>query len=124
MGFDVRSLAPEYPVIEARYSGRVDRADLEVAFTRCLTLAIEQDTWRMLADFTDLIWTPTITDVLELVEAVSSLGVTDRYQEAHVRPTDVTAATSVGLWRMAGVNRGLDIREFRERPAAIDWLSS
>jgi hypothetical protein len=97
MGFDVRSLAPEHPIIEARYSGRVDREDIEEAFTVCLTLALEHDTWLMLADCTDMVWTPKITDLFDLVEALSTLGVTERYREALVRPSDVTAATSVGF---------------------------
>lgn len=124
MTVTVRSLAPELPVVEARFEGRVDRADVERAFTECLMIGLELDTWCMLADCSEMMWTPPITDLKDLVDALAAMGVTDRFKEALVRPRDVTAATSVGFWEVAGANRGLAIRMFRTRDEAIAWLVS
>ena len=88
------SLLPDHPVVEVRYFGQVTAADLTEAFT----------------------------DLNDLVDALSALGMTERFREAVVRPTDVTAAVSVGFWETAGVNRGPAIRTFRTRSEALDWL--
>ncbi len=124
MGHQVGNLLPDHSVIEVRYFGHVTAADLTEAFTECLAVAMELDTWLLLADCTELAWTPTITDLKDLVDALSALGVTDRFREAVVRPSDVTAAVSVGFWETAGVNRGLAIRAFRTRTEALDWLEA
>ena len=122
MSVTVRSLAPELPVVEARFEGRVDREDVEQAFADSLMRALELDTWNLLADCSDMIWTPAITDLKDLVDALAAMGVTDRFREALIRPHDVTAATSVGFWEVAGANRGLAIKMFRTREEAIAWL--
>ena len=122
MGATVRTLAPDLPVIEARFFGANTREEMEQAFAQCLTLGLESDTWLLLADCSDLIHTAAIADLKDLVQALADLGVADRFREALVRPTDVTAAVAVGFWEAAGVNRGLDVRMFRERGDALAWL--
>jgi hypothetical protein len=122
MGHQVANLLPDHPVVEVRYFGHVTAADLTEAFTECVVKAMELDTWLLLADCTDLAWAPTITDLKDLVDALSALGMTERFREAVVRPTDITAAVSVGFWETAGVNRGLAIRTFRTRTEALGWL--
>lgn len=124
MGYQVGTLVPEHSIVEARFFGNVTTTDVTGAFTECILMAMQLDTWNVLADCTELVWTPTITDLKDLVDALSDLGVTDRFREALVRPTDVTAAVSVGFWETAGVNRGLDIQGFRARADAIDWLEA
>jgi len=124
MGATVRSLAPEYAVIEARFFGVNTREEIEQAFAECLGTALELDTWLLLADCTDLAFAPHISDLKDLVDALAALGVTDRFREALVRPTDVTAAVSVGFWATAGTNRGLAMEMFRDRDEAIAWLLS
>ncbi len=120
----VNSLLPEYPIVEARYAGHVSKQDVDDAMAACAAVAIEHDTWNVLADCTDLVWTPTVTDLFELVKFLADMGVSDRFREAVVRPTDATAAASVGFWETAGVNRGLNIRTFHDRESAIAWLAS
>jgi hypothetical protein len=124
MGATVRSLLPEFPIVEARYSGHVSKQDVDDSFGACAALAIEQKQWNVLGDCTDLVWTPTVTDLFELVRFLTDIGVSERFREALVRPTDPIAAASVGFWETAGVNRGLNIRTFPDRESAIAWLTS
>lgn len=124
MGHLVGNLLPENAVVEARFFGHVTASDVTEAFTECIVMALQLDTWLLLADCSELVWTPTIADLKELVDALSALGVTERFREALVRPTDVTAAVSVGFWQTAGANRGLAIQAFRAREDAIAWLES
>jgi hypothetical protein len=83
---------------------------------------MEQEVWSVLADCSQVVRTPTITDLKDLVDALSDLGVQDVFREAVVRPIDVMAATSIAYWETAGVNRGLAIRTFRTREDALAWL--
>ena len=122
MGATVRSLAPEHDVVEARFYGVNTREEIEQAFAECLALALEIDTWLLLADCTDLAYAPPISDLKDLVDALATLGVTERFREALVRPLDVTAAVSVGFWATAGTNRGLVMELFRDRGEALAWL--
>lgn len=124
MGADVRDLAPEYPVVEARFFGRVTVDDLTRAYGECLTIALETDRWLLLADCTDLLWSAPMSDLKELMDGVASLGVSDRFREALIAPSDVTAGVYVNFWETAGVNRGLDVRTFRTRDEALAWLAS
>lgn len=124
MGYHVGSLLKEHPIVEARYFGHLTATELTEASTECVVTCMQLDTWRLLADCTDLAWTPTITDLKDLVDALSALGVAERFREALVQPTDVTAAVSVGFWETAGANRDLAIRSFRTRAEAIEWLES
>lgn len=122
MGCTVRSLAPDHAIVEARFFGSNSRAEIEQAFAECLALALETDTWSLLADCSDLVYAAPISDLKDLVDALAALGVTDRFREALVQPTDVTAAVSVGFWEVAGKNRGLAMEMFRTRADAIAWL--
>jgi hypothetical protein len=124
MGHQVGNLLPEHAVVEARFFGHVTSADVTEAFTECVLMSMQTDIWLVLADCTDLVWSPTITDLKDLVDALGALGVTERFREALVQPTDVTAAVSVGFWETAGVNRGLAMQSFRSREDAIAWLES
>lgn len=124
MGSSVRSLAPEHAVIEARFFGRVTHEDLDDAFGTCLEFALAQDVWHLMADCSDLVWSVEMSDLKEFVEGLSALGVKDRFREALVQPTDLTARVYVNFWETAGVNRGLDMRTFRTRDEALVWLDS
>jgi hypothetical protein len=124
MGATVRSLLPDYPIVEATYSGHVSKQDVDDAFGACAALGIEHDIWNLLGDCTDMVWTPTVTDLFELVQFLADMGVSERFREALVRPTDAAAVASVGFWETAGVNRGLNIRTFHDRESAIAWLAS
>ena len=124
MGSDVRSLQPDHPIVEVRYYGRNTREEMERSFAECLALGMQTDTWLLLADCSELSTSAAIPDLKDLVDALAALGVTDRFREALVRPTDVTAAVGVDFWEAAGVNRGLAVKAFRDRDEAIAWLTS
>ena len=95
MGFTVQSLSPAHPIVEARFYGTTSAAEVQQGFADCLALALQNDHWPVRAD---------------------------RFREALVQPTDVTAAVSVGFWEVAGINRGLAMKVFRDRDDAIAWL--
>jgi hypothetical protein len=68
--------------------------------------------------------TPPPSEVVRFAEELSQRGLPRRYRQAVVRPTDTIAATWIDLYATAAVNRGIAVRVFRDRAAAIDWLES
>jgi hypothetical protein len=124
VGAEVRSLEPQLPVVEARFYGGNTRDEMAGAMLECLAIAQDRDMWLLLTDCTDLIKAPTLADIKELIDAVPLMGLDPSFREALVRPTDVTAAVAVDYWAKAGTNRGLAMEVFRDRDAALAWLTS
>ena len=52
-----------------------------------------------------------------------SLGVPSDWRQAVVKPHDLTAAVTIGLWEAAGNNRGMNIKVFPDRDSALEWLT-
>ncbi len=123
MGASKPSLMTDHPIIEAMFHGRVTKEAADEAVHDILLLAGQMDVWSVLTDCTDLVWTPPITNLSPLADALNDLGVADRFRQALIKPQDVTAAVAVGFWETLGANRGLAIRVFRDRDEAITWLT-
>lgn len=121
MGVVVR-LLPDVPIVEMVTSGYFSAEEGAEAMAEGITLSIESDVWNVLADFTAMTHTALPADIIALAEALRELGVADRFREAVVRPTDVVAAVWVDLWEKAAANRGIAVRSFRDREAAVSWL--
>ncbi len=124
MGASIPALMPDHPIIEAQFHGRVTKDAADEAVHEILVMAGQLDVWNVLTDCSDLLWTPPITNLSPLANALNDLGVADRFRQALIKPQDVTAAVAVGFWETLGANRGLAIRVFRDRDEAIAWLTS
>lgn len=115
-------LMPDAPIVEMVTSGYFSAEEGADAMGQGMTLSIEHDVWNVLADFTAMTHTALPADIIGLAEALKELGVSERFREAVVRPSDVTAAVWVDLWEKAAMNRGIAVRSFRDRESAIAWL--
>ena len=124
MGASVPAVMPDYPIIEAQFFGRVTKEAADEAVHEILLMAAQLDVWNVLTDCSELLWTPPITNLSPLADALNGLGVADRFRQALIKPQDVTAAVAVGFWETLGANRGLAIRVFRDRAEAITWLTA
>jgi hypothetical protein len=122
MGAVVRCLLPEMPIVEMVVDGLLTAEDGATAMTTGLALSQEHDVWSTLADFTHMRQTAPGGDIVALADVLAHLGVQDRWQEAVVLPVDPVTAVWVQLWETAAVNRGLRVKAFRDREAAIAWL--
>lgn len=77
-----------------------------------------------LLDCTDVVKGPSYSSVVEVADYIAALGVPSEWRQAVVKPTDLTAAVSVGLWEVAGSNRGMTVKVFPDRESALEWLTS
>ena len=83
---------------------------------------MQHDVWTTLADFTHMRQTAPAGDIVALADVLAQLGVAERWQEAVILPVEPTTAVWVQLWETAAVNRGLRVKSFHDRDAAVAWL--
>jgi hypothetical protein len=117
-----RSLAPEYPIVEAVHAGQLRYEDAIEIRDVGIAMAIEHQTFLLLLDLSSTTRQPPAELIVEIADSLAQLGVSDRLREAIVRPTDVTAAVWADLFVKAAVNRGLTVSLQRDRESAIAWL--
>jgi len=122
VGSIVRSLLPEYPVVEMVVDGLLTAEEGGEAMAAGMALSAEHGTWRTLADFTHMRRTAPGSDIVALAEAAANAGLPPEWQEAVVLPVEPNAAVWARLWEAAAVNRGLRVKCFHDRESALDWL--
>jgi hypothetical protein len=110
-------------VVEMLLAGVVAPTDLDEAVTRAGTLGAERLSNRYLIDARDISAGGSAFDVLALAEFLSSIppGVIER--EAVLLPREAAAKEQMEFFETACRNRGLDVRIFPDRDAALAWLT-
>jgi hypothetical protein len=123
MAVDVTYLE-ESAVVEMVFRGPPTPAEIDAAMTRAGTIGAENLTNRFLVDAREMPAGGSAFDVLALGELMASLppGLIER--EAIVLSEDSAAAEEMEFFETVCRNRGLDVRVFRERDAALGWLTA
>ncbi len=120
----VESLAPAHQIIEVVHSGTVTASDLRSVEKQLKELAASTGIQRLLGNYVDAVDLPGATDTVTLVEtAINALSVTSG-KHALLWPTDDQARIELDVARMAEKNRGVNMKIFGDRDAAIAWLDS
>lgn len=115
----VRHSEPSY--IEAAFAGPFSSTELTAAAEQVRVAAREHETRCILADCTDLLTGGhTLTDLYRIAE--SSGEGRQQLREALLRPTSPTAVEYVRFWEDVCRNRGMAVRVFEDRAAALAWL--
>lgn len=116
-------LHPEHPVIEATYSGLLGPAELSDSVKAFGVLARESGRGLLLSDCTSLEGGHTLLDLYGLADIILSSGESRLLQrEALILPELPDSAEKVGFWETVCYNRGLDVRVFKDRGSALEWL--
>ena len=108
--------------VELGYIGMLKAHDLQEALAAGIKLGREHDTWLVLADCSRLDGGHTIVDLFGLAAALAELGAAQRFREALIAPVNPDVAETVKFWETTSLNRGLQVRMFPERDAAVEWL--
>ena len=114
------SLATELLHTEAIYSGTLTAADLKAAAGEIMALMQERGTTRLLADCTDIKGGHSVFDLYELADWIKAHA--PHLREAVVLPAIDLAADPVRFWKPPCRNRGIAVRIFNDRDAALRWL--
>lgn len=113
-----------HPIIETAYVGLVGQAELESAVRATIDLAGRTGITRFLADCSRLEGGHSILELFGIANTLSASGAFGAMREAVLLPALPTAAEDVRFWETVCLNRGLIVRIFDDRAAAIDWLLS
>ena len=100
------------PTLEIQYIGRLAAAELMASVKQAMVLA----------DCSLLEGGHGVFDLFEGVMEIYDNFVGSPFREAIVQSTDPKAAELVHFWETACKNRGLNVRIFPTRQAALDWL--
>ncbi len=111
-------------VVEVVLSGALDDPEAIDLLAECRRLQIELGIADALLDCTDVIKGLSYSSVVEMADYIVGVGVPSDWRQAVVKPRDVTAAVTIGLWEAAGNNRGMTIKVFPDRESALAWLTS
>lgn len=112
---------PDYA--EGLFSGAVSADELTAIAQQAWLATSTQLQPRILADLTDMLGGHTAADLSELGEGICWKPGT---REAVVLPNALSpeAVARIQAWAYSGVQRGLELRMFQNRAAALHWLLS
>ena len=108
--------------VEILYTGRVTADELQAAYEDAIALAVKLPRPLLLADCTGMTENPPLAGLYFLADRIAALPVERRVREAVLLPVHAGPGDSVTFWETACTNRGLEVKVFAERKAALDWL--
>ena len=120
----VTEILPGQQIIEVVLSGALADPEAVDILVEARRLQDELGIPHALLDCTDVVQGLTYSSVVAMADYVVALGVPAEWRQAVVKPKDLTAAVTVGLWEAAGNNRGMTIKVFHDRDSAVEWLTS
>lgn len=119
----VRSLAPQYDVIEIVHSDVVKKADMLNAAKEIAALSPD-GVHRVLADWSEVTALPDNISIVGFGEAMDKADLPADFRHAHVWPQELSARLSLDMWKTVETNRGHHARVFGDRESALAWLTS
>ena len=111
-------------IVEVVLSGALADPEAVEMLVECRRLQEELGIPDALLDCTAVDQGLSYPSVVEMADYTVSLGVPSDWRQAVVKPTNLTAAVTIGLWEAAGNNRGMNIKVFPDRDSALEWLTS
>lgn len=119
----VRSLAPQYQVIEVVHTGDVSDSDFRTVAAEIAELAKQTGIHRVLADWTDATSGPHNIALVGYGEALDKANLPADFRHAHVWSKDEHARLSMDMWKTIENLHGHPARAFGDREDALEWLS-
>jgi hypothetical protein len=120
----VTEILPGQRIVEVVLSGAMDDPEAVEMLVEAKKLQEKHGIPDALIDCTAVIQGPSYPSVVKMADYAVSLGVPSGWRQAVVKPKDLTAAVTIGLWEAAGNNRGMTIKVFPDRESALAWLTS
>jgi len=120
----VTEILPGQRIVEVVLSGALDDPEAIDMLVESRKLQAEMGIPYALLDCTDVIKGLSYSSVVEMADYIVALGVPSDWRQAVVKPKDLTAAVTIGLWEAAGNNRGMSIKVFPDRESAVAWLTA
>lgn len=108
-------------LVELTYSGTVTQAELALSAQATLQLAQEHGSHRVIADCTAMHGGHSMADLYFLSDWLINMKAF-RLKEAVIMPVEAASSELARFWETTCINRGLRVRVFDQRDAALRWL--
>ncbi|SMF95947.1 hypothetical protein SAMN02949497_3325 [Methylomagnum ishizawai] len=110
-------------VVEAVFGGELTPDELRTAVEATLEAARRHANFLVLADCLELRGGHSLFDLYALVDFLEASGIPPNFKEALLMPgAGREWFEGVEFWETACLNRGLAVRIFSDRAAALAWL--
>lgn len=110
-------------VVEAVFGGELTPEELRAAVETTIDTARRHASFLVLADCLELQGGHSLFDLYALVDFLQDSGVPPSFREALLMPgAGRDWFDGVEFWETACLNRGLAVRIFSDRDAALAWL--
>ncbi len=114
---------PGIGVIETTFGGELTPDELRGVVEEAMALARQHSTFLFLADCMGLAGGHNVFDLYGLVEFLQAQGLPPGFKEALLMPgAGGGLIEGVEFWETACLNRGINVRMFDDRAAALAWL--
>ena len=110
------------PIVVATYAGIVSAEELGAAVDVILHVMKTHGRTRLLADCTQLVGGHSSVDLFYLADRIRESDPSFALREAVLLPVLPDSANGVKFWEDTCFNRGLHVRVFSDRAAALAWL--
>jgi hypothetical protein len=117
-------LLPGHRIIEQVAVGTLNDPEVFELILGVQQLQQETGIGDTLLDCTGLTQGTASVPVLDLIDRVVGIGMEPGWRQAIIRPHEAFAAMTVDRWMAAANNRGVTVRVFRDREAALEWLTA
>lgn len=112
---------PEH-FVEIIYQGTVNQTDLKKSAEDSLALARSHAVTRVLADCRELEGGHSMADLYFLSDWLVKMQAY-KLREAVLLPVSAMASDHARFWETTCINRGLNVKVFDSRDAALEWLT-
>lgn len=110
-------------MVQLSYQGVVPPAELRASFDACIAACQKHQTLRVLTDCRSLTGGHSVMDLFDLVLELDHSRIGPSFREAVLLTPGKSSAADVAFWETSCRNRGLNVRIFAERAAALAWLT-
>ncbi len=115
----------EHPrILDVCYTGLVTPAELLASIEQAITVARTHTLNRVFTDCTRMIGGHSLVDLFGAIEMMIARGLAGAFIEAILLPSLPDSEERVRFWETACYNRGILVRLFTDRAAALAWLES
>lgn len=115
----------EHPrILEVCYTGLVTPAELNDCIGQAIATAHTHALSRVFTDCTRMTGGHSLVDLFGAIELMIARGLAGTFVEAILLPSLPESEERVRFWETACYNRGIQVRLFADRAAALAWLES
>lgn len=124
MPWNIQRIADHPRILDVTYTGQVTPAELHACIGKAMDIGKTESLSRVLTDCRQMTGGHTLVDLFGAIELMIARGMAGAFVEAILLSGLPDTRERVQFWETACYNRGIQVRLFTDRAAALAWLES